>query len=81
MTILWLIAWWLSAMPTVEVLLTWNGWGIGLVVCLAVDLVASLGFGYSRTYFHGLDRTWTPGGGWSRDKSRHSDESGTKQRV
>jgi hypothetical protein len=43
MTIIWLIVWLVQGTPEVASWGPWNSWGIGLFVCLAIDLLGALG--------------------------------------
>jgi uncharacterized iron-regulated membrane protein len=43
MTFIWLVAWLISHTPQVQMFGAWNNWGIALTVCLAIDLIGSLG--------------------------------------
>jgi hypothetical protein len=43
MTIIWLIVWLVQGTPDVASWGPWNSWGIGLFVCLAIDLLGALG--------------------------------------
>jgi hypothetical protein len=45
MTVVWLIVWLFAHTPAVEAFGPWNNWGTALVVCLAIDLITSLGSG------------------------------------
>jgi hypothetical protein len=42
MTVIWLIVWLIAHSPDVELSGPWNSWGIGLTVCLAIDLLGVL---------------------------------------
>jgi len=42
MTVIWLIVWLLAHTPDVAVFGPWNSWGIALVVCFGIDLLAAL---------------------------------------
>jgi hypothetical protein len=42
MTFLWLLAWLLSESPHVEILHSWNDWGIALAVCIAIDVLGAI---------------------------------------
>ena len=48
MTIIWLIVWLLNGTPVVASWGPWNGWGIALFVCLAIDLIGAIGSGGRR---------------------------------
>jgi uncharacterized iron-regulated membrane protein len=43
MTFIWLIVWLIWHTPQVQMFGTWNNWGTALAVCLAIDLIGSLG--------------------------------------
>lgn len=48
MTVIWLIVWLIQGTPDVASWGPWNGWGVALFVCLAVDLIGALGRSGSR---------------------------------
>ena len=66
MTFIWLVAWLISQTPQVQMFGAWNNWGIALAVCLAIDLIGSLGADAwrRRPYYHGFGRTLESGSGW-----------------
>jgi hypothetical protein len=43
MTVIWLIVWLIQGTPPVVSWGPWNGWGVALFVCLAIDLIGALG--------------------------------------
>ena len=43
MTFIWLVVWLISHTPQVQMFGSWNNWGTALGVCLAIDLIGSLG--------------------------------------
>ena len=43
MTFIWLIVWLIAHTPAVAVFGPWNSWGIGLGVCVVIDLIGALG--------------------------------------
>ena len=45
MTVIWLIVWLIKGTPDVASWGPWNGWGVALFVCLAIDLLGALGRG------------------------------------
>jgi hypothetical protein len=45
MTLIWLIVWLIAHMPAVAMFGPWNSWGIGLAVCVVIDLLGGLGRG------------------------------------
>lgn len=49
MTFIWLIVWLIAGTPAVESWGPWNNWGTALFVCLAIDLLGSLGAGARRS--------------------------------
>ena len=42
MSVIWLAVWLVRRRPRVEMLKSWNNWGIALAVCLALDVMSSL---------------------------------------
>lgn len=66
MTFIWLVVWLISHTPQVQMFGTWNNWGTALAVCLAIDLIGSLGANAwrQRPSYHGFGRAWDPGSGW-----------------
>ncbi|HVV29361.1 MAG TPA: hypothetical protein VHC41_00630 [Mycobacteriales bacterium] len=48
MTVIWLIVWLCYGTPDVASWGPWNNWGVALFVCLAIDLIGSLGAGNRR---------------------------------
>jgi hypothetical protein len=42
-TVIWLIVWLVQGTPPVVSWGPWNGWGVALFVCLAVDLIGAPG--------------------------------------
>ena len=67
MTVLWLIAWWIAAMPAVGVVAGLNVWDVALIACLAIDVVTTVVMARERGYVHGFGWTWTLRSGWTRD--------------
>ncbi|MFF5986521.1 hypothetical protein [Prauserella flavalba] len=49
MTVIWLIVWLIAGTPDVASWGPWNNWGVALFVCLAIDLIGSLGAGSRRS--------------------------------
>lgn len=43
MSFIWLAAWLFKRRPRVRMFREWNNWGIALGVCLAIDLLSSVG--------------------------------------
>jgi len=43
MTFIWLLGWLISHTPPVQMFSIRNNWGTALAVCLAIDLIGSLG--------------------------------------
>lgn len=43
MTFIWLVVWLIWHTPPVQMFVAWNDWGTALAVCLAIDLIGSLG--------------------------------------
>jgi hypothetical protein len=43
MTFIWLVVWLIAHTPQVQLVGNWNSWGIALGVCLAIDVIGSLG--------------------------------------
>lgn len=67
MTFIWLVVWLLSHTPQVQIFGTWNNWGTALAVCLAIDLIGSLGANAwrRRPSYHGFGRSRDPESGWN----------------
>ena len=43
MSFMWLVAWLINRRPRVQMFRGWNNWGISLGICLAIDLMSSMG--------------------------------------
>jgi hypothetical protein len=65
MTVLWLVAWSLAALPPAYVGPTWNSWGIVLIACVAIDLIGALVWAYREAARREVERVWKPGIGWT----------------
>ena len=39
MTVIWLVVWLVNSTPPVEVINSWNNWGIALAICLLIDVL------------------------------------------
>jgi hypothetical protein len=66
---IWLVWWLASSAPTVELLVSWNPWGVAFVACLGIDVVSALTWtrrGRHWRYVHAFGRTYVAGRGWAR---------------
>ena len=67
MTLVWLVWWAIQETPAVGIVAAWNEWGVGLLVCLAMDVIATVTWfarRRQRPYFHAFNKTYVSGKGW-----------------
>jgi|RhiMetdeSRZDD1v2_1073273.scaffolds.fasta_scaffold16466_7 hypothetical protein len=65
MTVLWLVAWSVAALPPAFVGPRWNSWGIVLATCVVIDLISAVAWAYREVTRPEVERVWKPGIGWT----------------
>jgi hypothetical protein len=65
MTVLWLVAWSVAALPPARVGPTWNAWGIVLIACVVIDVMSAVAWAHRELTRPEVERVWKPAIGWT----------------